>query len=133
EAEHVALGSRLAVKFLHRTAPKDSEMAQRFLREARVAASVKHRNVVDINDFGFTDDDVPYMVMERLIGESLAHYLARVGPLDFDEAARLTSLALRGLSAVHDAGIVHRDLKPDNIFLVDDEDGPFPKLLDFGL
>ncbi|UJR79568.1 serine/threonine-protein kinase [Sandaracinus amylolyticus] len=133
EAEHVALGSMLAVKFLHRTAPKDSEVAQRFLREARVAASVKHRNVVDINDFGFTDDDVPYMVMERLVGESLADYLANIGPLDFDEAARLASLTLRGLSAVHDAGIVHRDLKPDNIFLIDDEDGRFPKLLDFGL
>src|SRR5687768_4791016 len=75
EAEHVALGNLLAVKFLHRTAPKGSEVADRFLREARVAAQVKHRNVVDINDFGFTEDDVPYMVMERLRGQPLSDYL----------------------------------------------------------
>lgn len=133
EAEHVALGSLVAVKFLHRTAPQDSELAQRFLREARVAASVKHRNVVEINDFGFTAKQVPYMVMERLVGESLADFLHHRGPLPFHEAARIASLTLRGLSAVHSAGIVHRDLKPDNVFLVHDEDGVFPKLLDFGL
>ena len=133
EAEHIALGSRVAVKFLHRTAPQESELAQRFLREARVAASVKHRNVVEINDFGFTKEEVPYMVMERLIGESLADFLLLRGPLPFHDATRLASLTLRGLSAVHNAGIVHRDLKPDNIFLVRDDDGVFPKLLDFGL
>jgi serine/threonine-protein kinase len=133
EAEHVALGSLVAVKFLHRTAPQDSELAQRFLREARVAASVKHRNVVEINDFGFTKEEVPYMVMERLVGESLAEFLHQRGSLPFHDATRLASLTLRGLTAVHNAGIVHRDLKPDNIFLVRDDDGVFPKLLDFGL
>jgi eukaryotic-like serine/threonine-protein kinase len=133
EAEHVTLGSRVAIKFLHRTAPQGSEAADRFLREARVAAQVKHRNVVDITDFGFTDDDVPYMVMEKLVGKTLSDHLLVHSVLGWGEAARIVSLTLRGLSAVHDAGIVHRDLKPDNIFLVHDEDGPFPKLLDFGL
>jgi eukaryotic-like serine/threonine-protein kinase len=143
EAEHVTLGSPVAIKFLHRTGPEGGEQSERFLREARIAASVKHRNVVDIIDFGFTDvrvgeaatgdERVPYMVMELLKGRTLGALL---------EAERCPALAqvvdialgtLRGLTAVHDSGLVHRDLKPHNVFLVDDEDGAFPKLVDFGL
>jgi serine/threonine-protein kinase len=134
EAQHVQLDRLVAVKFLDHHAPKGSELAQRFLREARVAAAVKHRNVIEMVDFGFTEENVPYLVMERLVGMPLSDYLAqRNTPLRFVEAVHVISLALRGLSAVHDAGLVHRDLKPENIFLVQDADGSFPKLLDFGL
>ena len=134
EAEHMTLGRSVAVKFLHTVGPPQSDASQRFVREARVAAAIKHRNVVDIIDFGLTDGDHrPFMVMELLEGQTLNDYLATRGRLSVPDAARLVSDVLRGLAAVHDAGIVHRDLKPDNIFLVRDEDGPFPKLLDFGL
>jgi serine/threonine-protein kinase len=134
EAEHQTLGRSVAVKFLHVLGPPQSEASQRFVREARVAAAIKHRNVVDIIDFGLTDDDHrPYMVMELLEGQALGAFLDARGRLGIADAAHIVSDVLRGLAAVHDAGIVHRDLKPDNIFLVNDEDGPFPKLLDFGL
>ncbi|MFO0680483.1 MAG: serine/threonine-protein kinase [Sandaracinus sp.] len=134
EAEHLTLGSRIAVKFLHRTGPMQSEASQRFLREARVAASVRHRNVVEIVDFGFAEGEIPYMVMEFLEGRSLGAYLEEKGRLPFDEAARIIAGTLRGLAAVHAAGLVHRDIKPDNVFLVDDaEEGFYPKLVDFGL
>ncbi len=134
EAEHLTLGSRIAVKFLHRTGPMQSEPSQRFLREARVAASVRHRNVVEIVDFGFAEGEIPYMVMEFLEGRSLGAYLEEKGRLPFDEAARIIAGTLRGLAAVHAAGLVHRDIKPDNVFLVDDpEEGFYPKLVDFGL
>jgi serine/threonine-protein kinase len=73
------------------------------------------------------------MVMELLEGRSLDDRIARGPPLGLEQAAAIVSLSLRGLAAVHDAGIVHRDLKPDNIFLVEDADGLFPKLLDFGV
>jgi serine/threonine-protein kinase len=134
EAEHLTLGRPVAIKFLHTTGSPQSEASQRFVREARVAAAVKHRNVVDIVDFGLTDGDHrPYMVMELLEGTTLNQYLEKRTRLPIGEAARIVSDMLRGLAAVHDAGIVHRDLKPDNIILVNDEDGPFPKLVDFGL
>ncbi len=134
EAEHLTLNSKIAVKFLHRTGPMQSEPSQRFLREARVAASVRHRNVVEIVDFGFAEGEIPYMVMEFLHGRSLGNYLEENGRIPFAEAASIAAGTLRGLSAVHAAGLVHRDIKPDNIFLVEDpEEGSYAKLVDFGL
>ena len=133
EAEHQTLGSPVAVKFLQWQGPQSEQIRERFLREARVAASVRHRNVVEITDFGLTDDKTPYIVMEMLRGESLADRLDRETRLEPIEAARLVSLTLRGIAVVHEKGIVHRDLKPENIFIVDDPDGTYPKLLDFGV
>jgi len=134
EAEHQTLGSPVAVKFLlTRTGPEGDQLTQRFMREARSAASVRHRNVVEIIDFGVTDEGIPFIVMEMLEGESLADRLDRETTLDVPEAARIVSLTLRGLAAVHDAGIVHRDLKPENVFIATDADGTYPKLLDFGV
>ncbi|MGB0680763.1 MAG: serine/threonine-protein kinase, partial [Polyangiales bacterium] len=124
----------VAIKFLHATGRHDlSEMQQRFLSEAKVAAAVHHRNVVNILDFGTTEVGEPFMVMELLEGESLHARLLRDEPMPLTELIRIVTLTLRGLRAVHDAAIVHRDLKPENIFLVRDADGVFPKLLDFGI
>lgn len=133
EAEHQTLGSPVAVKFLQWSGPQSEQIRERFLREARVAASVRHRNVVEITDFGLMDDKTPYIVMERLQGEILADIFEREVALPPHEAARLVSLTLRGLAVVHEKGIVHRDLKPENIFIVSDPDGSYPKLLDFGV
>jgi serine/threonine-protein kinase len=134
EAEHLTLGSKVAIKFLHRTGPMQSEASQRFLREARVAASVRHRNVVSILDFGFADGEIPYMVMEFLHGRSLGDHLQEKGRLSFEEATGIVAGMLRGLTAVHAAGLVHRDIKPDNVFLADEPDeGLLPKIVDFGL
>ena len=140
EAEHVTLHSLYAVKFLHQTGPADGEPAQRFLREARIAASIKHRNVLEIVDFGFMDGEpgasergVPYMVMELLRGRTLGALLEAEPKLDVRRAVDLAAGVLRGLAAVHAAGLLHRDVKPHNVFLVEDEDGAFPKLVDFGL
>ncbi len=142
EAEHVTLHSKVAIKFLLRTGAPDSDASQRFLREARLAAAVKHRNVLEITDFGFADTEVPesavergvpYMVMELLRGQNLAELLEAEKRLSVARTVHIVSDVLRGLGAVHDAGLVHRDIKPANVFLVRDEDGDFPKLVDFGL
>ncbi len=130
EAVHLTLNTRVAVKFLLARTP---DMNERFVREAQLAASVRHQNVVEIMDFGTTPDGTPYMVMELLHGASLAHRMEQDPPPNLMEILRIVSLTLRGLSAVHDAGITHRDLKPDNIFLVVTSDGVLPKLLDFGI
>ena len=132
EGTHLLLQRPIAIKFIEIIGPQSSTLRDRFLREARVAAAVRHRNVVDIIDFGTAEDGRPFMVMELLRGDSLAEHLGS-GPLPLPEAVRIVARLLSGLAAVHDAGIVHRDLKPENIFLVRDADGMFPKLIDFGV
>ena len=128
-AIHQALDLPVAIKFLHRV---DESLRERFLREGKAAAAIRHRHVVQISDFGF-EHDVPYMVMEHLDGVSLADRMHKREPFDLGDAVRIASETLLGLSAVHDIGIVHRDMKPENIFLVRDSAGEFVKLVDFGL
>ncbi len=134
-ARDLTLERPVAVKLLFARDERDQQrLVQQFVREARIAASVHHRNVINIVDFGTTDSQQPFMVMELLEGESLGHRLHREPPLTVEEVVHIASLTLRGLAAVHDAGIIHRDLKPDNVFLSDDRTGGvFPKILDFGI
>jgi serine/threonine-protein kinase len=132
-ATHVALGRPVAVKFLSLGGPDRVQLEARFLREARLAAAVRHRHLCDILDFGTTDAGVPFMVMELLQGESLADRLGEGRALRVAETVQVISHALAGLAAVHEAGIVHRDVKPENIFLATDPDGFEVKLFDFGI
>ena len=134
-ARDSTLERAVAVKLLFARDERDKQrLVQQFLREARIAASVHHRNVIHIVDFGSTEGQQPFMVMELLEGESLGHRMHREPPLELPEVVHIAALTLRGLAAVHDAGIIHRDLKPDNVFLTRDRAGAiFPKILDFGI
>jgi serine/threonine-protein kinase len=131
-AEHMALRRAVAVKFI-RTDRFAPEATGRFLREAQAAARVQHRNVIDIIDYGSTDEGQPYIVMEHLRGETLKEWLAGRPAPSAREIVEVIASALVGLEAVHEAGLVHRDLKPDNIFLSRESDTVIPKLLDFGV
>lgn len=132
-ARHTTLDRAVAVKFLEAVGSSSETLAARFLQEAKLAATLRHRHVVDIVDFGVHGGRQPYMVMELLEGQSLADRYDD-GPTVSDwELLEIVCMTLSGLAAVHDAGIVHRDVKPENIFLVEDADGVFPKLLDFGI
>lgn len=131
-ARHVLLNRPVAVKLMH--ASDDPQLAERFLREAQVAAAARHPNVVDIIDFGTTDDGQPFMVMELLEGQSLLERYEEGLELTLDEQLDVMVQVLQGLEAVHRAGIVHRDLKPANVFLTEQEDGTLrARLLDFGI
>ena len=130
---HETIGRPVAVKFIHAKGPNAEVTIARFMQEARIAAAVQHRFVVDIFDFGQTEQGEPYMVMELLNGEALADRITRGPPMPLKSFVRVFTQALSGLDAVHNAGIVHRDLKPENIYLLHDADGLFPKLLDFGI
>lgn len=132
-AVHTTLDRPVAVKFLEIAGTHSAEQAARFLREAKLAAGLHHRHVVDILDFGVTEPGQPYMVMELLEGKSLAdRYTDGPDVSDWD-LLEIVAMTLSGLAAVHDKGVVHRDVKPENIFLVEDADGIYPKLLDFGV
>ncbi len=127
-ARHLHLDQSVAIKFLK---DGDEEQRERFLREAKVAAAIQHRHVVQILDFGVSGPWA-FMVMEHLVGRPLSDRLVE-GGLSSVEALRLTAEVLGGLAAVHDAGMVHRDIKPENIFLVEETSGTYAKIVDFGL
>lgn len=134
EAEHVRLGSRVAVKFLRDGALGDPRAVHRFQSEARAIAGVQNENVVRVFDCGELTDGVPYLVMERLHGEDLRSLLARTGFLPLPRATRLVRQACQGLAAVHDAGVIHRDLKPANLFVTRRSGSSEScKILDFGV
>ena len=131
-AEHLALKQNVAIKLLDARGPNAERAIMRFQREAQIAASIRHRNIVYISDFGTGRD--PYLVMELLSGVPLSERMVVGEPLAVSLFLRIIEEVLEGLSAVHAAGVVHRDMKPENIFLVRDSDGAlFPKLLDFGV
>lgn len=105
------------------------EETQRFLREARSAAALKHPAIVSLYETGETEDGVGYLVCEFIDGTTLEQQL-KDGPLEPDDAARLTAELADALQYAHEHGIVHRDLKPSNIII---DDRRRPHLMDFGL
>ncbi len=137
-AEHLLLGRRAAIKFLHPQVSNEPDMVERFFNEARAASAVKHPGIVEVYDFGYLDG-MAYLVMEYLDGESLLSHLRVEGSLKLDRAVAIARKVAAALAAAHDAGVVHRDLKPDNIFLVRDAPDVAPEararvcLLDFGV
>ncbi|MEJ7729344.1 MAG: protein kinase [Polyangiaceae bacterium] len=134
EALNTSIGKRVAMKFVDAEMSKNRDAVARFQREAQAASAAESAHIVEIFDSGFTDDGLPFIVMELLRGEDLGHRIKRCGRLELPEALHITAQILRGLHRAHEAGIVHRDLKPDNVFLVDRDDEPnFAKILDFGI
>lgn len=131
-AVHLEMGSTVAVKLLEPTMAESKVTVARFRREAQAAASIRSQHVVQILDFGI-DGDCPYLVMEYLMGESLASRLSRQGALPPTFVAHVMGQVGKALERAHAIRIVHRDLKPDNIFLVRDGNEIIAKVLDFGI
>ncbi|MBI4702429.1 MAG: protein kinase [Deltaproteobacteria bacterium] len=98
------------------------QLRERFRVEARAAAQIRSPHVVQILDHGLMPDATPYMVMERLHGESLGERLKRGRP-SLRETAIIVAQTAKALAAAHKLGVVHRDIKPDNIFLLATECG----------
>jgi serine/threonine protein kinase len=130
-AEHLELGSKVAVKLLEAGVGSDERNLARFLREARAASALKSKNVVEVLDHGI-DEGTAFIAMELLIGESLRARIARTNGMAAVEALKFITELLRAMHKAHEGGIVHRDLKPDNVFIVNDEP-EFVKVLDFGI
>jgi len=128
-AERVDDGSSVAIKVLHRSVGERPELLERFHREAEVIAKVHHPNIVRIVDFVLDDSGPTFLVMELLIGITLARAIADARTFSEHRCAFVASQMLDALDAAHAANIVHRDLKPENVFLT----GEVVKLLDFGI
>jgi serine/threonine-protein kinase len=134
-AEHPMIGKRVAVKMLRPDLGTDPGLVSRFFQEAKAVNEIRHPNIVDISDFGHTQDGIVYFVMELLEGQSLRERLS-AGPMPIDQAVTTARQVIDALAAAHRMGIIHRDLKPDNIFLVADAQVPGgfrSKLFDFGV
>lgn len=134
-ATHVALGQRVAMKFLLRNAnDRDLRARERFLREARMMVSVHSEHVVRVMDVGALESGVVYMIMEHLSGTDMGTLIARHGELAISQAVDCVLHALDALGAAHAIGVIHRDIKPSNLFLAHRPDGSsLIKVLDFGV
>lgn len=132
EARHEVLGTTVALKMLHPNLAKRSNLAERFLQEARVSATLRSPHIVQVLDVEQGPQGA-MLVMELLRGETLQALLERQQRLDVPTAIDHTLQILAGLEVAHAANVVHRDLKPDNVFLVAGPSGPLLKLLDFGI
>lgn len=138
----------VAVKVLRTNGPLIPEAAARFRREARLAATLSHRHIVRVLDYGYTvplpvggrmpwEDDgerpVPYVAMEYAFGATLKELIRRRGPLPFDWIWRLGDQLCDALGAAHALGVVHRDVKPQNVMILDTPAELLAKLTDFGI
>ncbi len=132
EARHVDLDKRVALKVMHGESVRHEPAVGRFLQEARAAARLQHRHVVNVLDVG-REGPLPYLVMEFLEGEPMSDLVDREAPLPVARVAALLLPVLSAVAAAHALGIVHRDLKPANVFLAQDEGSVRPVLLDFGI
>jgi serine/threonine-protein kinase len=134
EAEHLLLDKKVAIKVLRPELTGNEELRRRFEIEARAAAAVSHPNVVTVSDMGRTARGAVYFVMDRLVGETLADRLERMGKLPFWAVVAIAVQILDALEAAHALGLVHRDLKLENVFLAESADGrERVKILDFGV
>jgi serine/threonine protein kinase len=128
-------GKKVAIKLIHAEL-HDEEVMARFRREAEITSRLGHPNIVAVHDFNIMPDGTPYLVLEYLEGQTLAHKI-KDGPIPIDQAMSIVRQVGSALAAAHREGIVHRDLKPQNIFLIPTEiDGrvvEIAKVLDFGI
>lgn len=134
KAEHIRMQKIVAIKILHSDVGENSEMIERFKREARAAAAIDHANICNVMDFDVTEKGDFYLVMEYLEGDTLKKRIQEKGKIPPNEAVFILLQLLSVLQAAHEKGIVHRDIKPDNIALLSKEGtDDFVKLLDFGI
>jgi eukaryotic-like serine/threonine-protein kinase len=135
KATHVHMEIPVAVKILHSILASDQSAVERFRREARAAAQIRHPNAVSVTDFGVTKKEgIAYFVMEFLEGEDLRNKIKKKKQLDYEEAFLILNQTCLAVQAAHNIGIIHRDLKPDNIWLVKEKEGiEQVKVLDFGI
>lgn len=133
KAKQPLLDRYYAIKMLNVQQANQQTLA-RFHQEAKAASTLNHPNVISVHDFGFTDDDDPYMVMDFAEGMSLANLIQSVGAIHYKEALGIFIQIAAGMNHAHALGVLHRDLKPSNVMLTHPESiGAEVKIVDFGI
>jgi eukaryotic-like serine/threonine-protein kinase len=134
KARHLLMKRIVAIKMLHESLTANEVMRKRFEQEAQAISALNHPNILTVYDFGVTEDNKPYLVVEFLEGTSLEEVLNEEGALESARVEHIFEQATSGLAQAHEKGIIHRDLKPGNIMLItvgDQKD--FVKIVDFGI
>lgn len=146
-ATDTLLGQQVALKILKDKLLEELEIRQRFQREALLCAAIQGEHVVQVNDYGLTEEGYPFFVMEYLRGQTLKSLLQKERHLSIERTVKIVSQICAGLFKAHSGVVlshegtnsgetiylVHRDLKPENIFLVNTSLGELVKILDFGI
>ncbi|CAN5902360.1 hypothetical protein BH11MYX3_BH11MYX3_29150 [soil metagenome] len=137
-ATHNLLEKQVALKVLHGEFARKADLVERFMQEAKSASRIRHENVIDISDFGTTNEGLVFFAMELLKGHDLHEEVARARLagqlLPWARSKKIFLQICAALTAAHGHGIIHRDLKPENVYLVEFLGEPdFVKLLDFGI
>ncbi len=134
KVRHLTFNEVYAVKIVNDTIAGDANFLQRFQKEAVVTRKLRHPNAVRVDDFDYTDDGRPFIVMELVEGKNIGEILQEEGPFRVPRAVRIGTQVARALGVAHKLGVVHRDIKPGNILLTTDEQGQeTAKVLDFGI
>jgi len=133
KARHVLLDEIRAIKFLRPELRERKECIARFQREAQILVRLKNEHLVMLHEFGTVGNELFFLVMEYLDGESLRKRLRRNSWLPTAEAVRVIQEVALGLAEAHELGIVHRDISPDNILLVPHKGREIAKVIDFGI
>ncbi len=122
-ARHKLIERLMAIKLLRRDLATDPIQRDRFVREARAVNRINHENIVEITDYGESEDGLLYLVMEYVDGDPLLKVMTEEGPFDPLRAFALIEQAGSALARAHQMGVIHRDLKPENMILVRRSEG----------
>jgi serine/threonine protein kinase len=134
KVRHLTFNEVCAIKIVNDVIAGDANFLQRFQKEAVVTRKLRHPNAVRVDDFDYTDDGRPFIVMELVEGKNIGEILQEQGPFRVARAVRITTQVAQALGVAHKLGVVHRDIKPGNILLTTDEQGQeSAKVLDFGI
>jgi len=133
-AAHVLTGERVALKVLDPHLANQADFASRLFAEHRYASSVRHPGLLEIRDARRSADGLPYLVMEYLVGDTLGE-IAERRRVSLGEIVVISAQVASALAALHDAGVMHCDVKHDNVFVLEDGAGGWPriKVIDFGV
>src|ERR1700691_5767119 len=131
---HLTFNEVCAIKIVSDAIAGDANFLQRFQTEAVVTRKLRHPNAVRVDDFDYTEDGRPFIVMELVEGKNIGEILHAEGAFRASRAVRIATQAASALGVAHKLGVVHRDIKPANILLAKDDQGQeIAKVLDFGI
>lgn len=133
KVRHVHLGDFRVVKIRKAGIKSDETGMKRFVREAKLAAAIKHPNLASLFDFAQLDDGSFYMVNEFVDGMTIAEHIRAGGRFEIAQVLRVAEQALLALEAIHGAGIIHRDVASDNLMLAQNGEQTIVKLIDLGI